>query len=47
MSLNSQIALNIPNIKQGASYLLQIVAIPESVWPKSLEVKCNENNLSP
>ena len=41
MSVNAQIKLALGNPKGGAVYNLQLVAIPESIWQKSLEVKCN------
>jgi len=46
MSVNAQIKLILSNIKAAAAYKLQLVAIPESIWPRSLEVKCNDNALT-
>lgn len=46
MSINAQVKLLLSNPKQAASYKLELVAIPDSVWAKSLEVKCNLHNLT-
>ncbi len=46
MTVRCEVEFQSGSIKQGSTYEMELVAIPESIWEKSLFAKCEDHKLT-